>query len=60
LAKFCKDYHLTEKIRQPLEALGFETAGALFMVDENVLVEGGLKGGQIAEIRRALTELMSK
>ncbi|KAJ7350898.1 hypothetical protein DFH08DRAFT_862583 [Mycena albidolilacea] len=60
MARFCQDYYLSDKIRLLLEALGFATAGALFDVAENALADAGLKPGHIAEIKRALAQLVEK
>ncbi|KAJ7352698.1 hypothetical protein DFH08DRAFT_859681 [Mycena albidolilacea] len=54
IAKFCQYFQLSEKIRWLLQQEGYETAGALLDVDDVALRNAGFKGGQIAEVRRAL------
>ncbi|KAJ7450046.1 hypothetical protein B0H11DRAFT_1928429 [Mycena galericulata] len=59
VADFCKQYHLSDEIRQLLEKEKFETAGALLEVAESNLEKSGFKQGQIAEVKRALREFLS-
>jgi hypothetical protein len=54
IAKFCKQFQLSEKIWRLLQEEGYETAGALLDVDDVALRNAGFKGGQIAEVKRAL------
>ncbi|KAJ7744242.1 hypothetical protein DFH07DRAFT_777107 [Mycena maculata] len=59
MAQFCRDYYLSDQIRTCLEEYGLGTTGALFEVDESELKAAGLKGGHIAEIRRALKQFVA-
>ncbi|KAJ6476332.1 hypothetical protein C8R45DRAFT_1077248 [Mycena sanguinolenta] len=59
MGDFCQKYHVSDKIRKLLEEEGFETAGQLLEVTDADLREAGLKGGQIAELKRALKDLVS-
>ncbi|KAJ7726689.1 hypothetical protein DFH07DRAFT_782653 [Mycena maculata] len=56
VADFGQRYRLSPTICRLLEDQGFETAGALFEVDDKTLRRAGLKPGHIAEIKRALKE----
>lgn len=60
LAEFCQEYRLSEKIRNLLDEQGFETAGSLLEVSDISLLEDGFKKGQIAEMKRALTQFLHK
>ncbi|KAJ7744241.1 hypothetical protein DFH07DRAFT_834799 [Mycena maculata] len=58
VAEFCREYRLSDRIRTLLDEQGFETAAALLEVSDVSLLEDGFKKGQIAEIKRALKELL--
>ncbi|KAJ7681378.1 hypothetical protein B0H17DRAFT_1333751, partial [Mycena rosella] len=60
VAEFCREYHVSDRIRFLLDRQGFETAGALLEVSDVYLLDEGFKGGQIAEMKRALKEFLSK
>jgi hypothetical protein len=60
LAEFCQEYRLSEKIRNLLDEQGFETAGSLLEVSDISLLEDGFKKGQIAEMKRALSQFLRK
>ncbi|KAJ7499609.1 hypothetical protein FB451DRAFT_41510 [Mycena latifolia] len=60
VAEFCQECCLSDKIRNLLDKAGFETAGALLEVSDVSLLEDGFKRGQIAEMKRALKEFLSK
>nr|GAT50620.1 predicted protein [Mycena chlorophos] len=52
---FCKLYRLSKAISKKLQEEGYEWTAALFQVSEHTLNEM-FKGGQVAEIKRALGE----
>ncbi|KAF7338975.1 hypothetical protein MVEN_01973700 [Mycena venus] len=56
--EFCRQYHLSENIRQRLEEEEFKTAGALLEVAETTLQGAGFKSGQIADLKKALKEFL--
>jgi hypothetical protein len=56
---FCENYKLSDKIFKLLEAEGYEMAGALLEASESSLAMAGLKSGQIAELKRALKQLLA-
>jgi hypothetical protein len=58
VAEFCQKYHFGDKIRNLLDQQGFETAGAILEVSEMSLLEVGFKIGHIAEMKRALRQLL--
>ncbi|KAJ7450548.1 hypothetical protein FB451DRAFT_1186658 [Mycena latifolia] len=58
VTQFCQDFHVSNKIRNLLVNQGFETAGALLEVSDISLLDVGLKVGQIAEMKRALTQFL--
>ncbi|KAJ6511830.1 hypothetical protein DFH09DRAFT_1100127 [Mycena vulgaris] len=60
VSDFCREYHLSDKIRNLLDEQGFETAGALLEVSDISLLQDGFKPGQVAELKRALKELLVK
>ncbi|KAJ7499607.1 hypothetical protein FB451DRAFT_1549172 [Mycena latifolia] len=59
IKEFCTKYALSSKIRGRLEENEFETAEVLFTVTDAILKEAGFKLGQIAELKRALTQYAS-
>ncbi|KAF8150277.1 kinase-like domain-containing protein [Mycena galopus ATCC 62051] len=56
---FCLQYRVSDKIRQLLDEEGFETAGSLLEMSDMSLKEAGFRVGQIAELKRALKELVT-
>ncbi|KAJ6479037.1 hypothetical protein C8R45DRAFT_1156563 [Mycena sanguinolenta] len=59
VGEFCQNYHVSENICKLLEEEGFETVGALWEVSDADLRGAELKGGQIAELKRALRDLVT-
>jgi len=59
VAEFCKEYRLSDEIRELLQNEKFETAGAVLEAAEGNLEKAGFKQGQIAELKRALREFLS-
>ncbi|KAF8130493.1 hypothetical protein K438DRAFT_2032204 [Mycena galopus ATCC 62051] len=59
VAEMCKQYRLSDEIRDLLLAEKFETAGAVLEAAEGNLEKAGFKQGQIAELKRALREFLS-
>ncbi|KAF7377584.1 hypothetical protein MSAN_00181100 [Mycena sanguinolenta] len=59
MGEFCRKYHVSEEIRKLLEEERFETVRALSVVSDTDLREAGLKGEQIAELKRALKDLVT-
>ncbi|KAK6995840.1 hypothetical protein R3P38DRAFT_3075390 [Favolaschia claudopus] len=59
VVNFCETYDLGENIRNRLEDEEFRTAGSILEVSEATLYDAGFKGGQIAEIKKALKELLN-
>ncbi|KAJ7214242.1 hypothetical protein B0H12DRAFT_1079207 [Mycena haematopus] len=57
--QFCRQYRLSDKIRNLLDEEGFETVEDLLYVSGDDLKKAGFKLGQIAGLKRAL-EQMSK
>jgi hypothetical protein len=63
LDDFCRDYVLDNTTRTALRDYGIGTANGLFELqndDLENLKKAGLKRGHIAELRRALKQLMAK
>ncbi|KAJ7450002.1 hypothetical protein B0H11DRAFT_2201994 [Mycena galericulata] len=59
VADFCKEYHLSDDVRELLENEKFETAGALLEVAEGSLEKSGFTQAQIGELKRALKEFLA-
>ncbi|KAF7373269.1 Kinase-like protein [Mycena sanguinolenta] len=59
IGEFCRKFHVNEEIRKLLEEEGFETARALLELTDAELRRVGFKDGQIAELERALKELLT-
>ncbi|KAF8155026.1 hypothetical protein K438DRAFT_1777908 [Mycena galopus ATCC 62051] len=60
VAQFCREYNLSDNIRDHLEKGDpkLQTAGALLEVSETTLQQAGFKSGQIADLKRALKEFL--
>ncbi|KAF7333035.1 hypothetical protein MVEN_02409900 [Mycena venus] len=59
VAELCQQYRLRDAIRELLQRESFETTGAILEAPEAMLEKVGFKQGQIAELKRALTEFLS-
>ncbi|KAJ7789416.1 hypothetical protein B0H14DRAFT_3503027 [Mycena olivaceomarginata] len=57
---FCERNRLSAEIRSWVEQEKFVTTAALFEVSDVALTAAGLKGGDIAEIKRALKDFLSE
>ncbi|KAJ7196311.1 hypothetical protein B0H12DRAFT_1082038 [Mycena haematopus] len=56
--EFCRQYNLSENIREHLTKEEFQTAGSLLEVSESTLQAAGFKSGQIADLKKALKEFL--